>query len=218
MRRDDLLTIFKFITGDFEVAWKAITKGGGGCNYLLGLLAMIFLEWVMNICKLDETEKAHKRFFEELNLLDQRYFVRLPAPYGNKPPSFFPSPINGVPKAQVFLVMLFDLVRNGTAHSYDQVAYLADGKHLLAKMLGARPGQSLDNLESKYRERHLTSEFDGDGVLTTVHSGLLYLDLKKAFAEAHLPHLLPGMESRRKKKKDPYLLTTSQLKGALPTA
>jgi len=140
MRRDDLLTIFKFITGDFQVAWKAITKAGGGCNYILGLQAMIFLEWIMNICKLNETGKAHKRFFEKLNVLDQRYFVPLPAPYRNNPPSLFPSPINGVPKGQVFLVMLFDLVRNGTAHSYDQIAFLADGKHLLAKMLGARPG------------------------------------------------------------------------------
>jgi hypothetical protein len=217
MRRDDLLTIFKFITGDFEATWKAITKGGGGCNYLLGLHAMIFLEWIMNICKLDNTGKAHKKFFEELKMLDQRYFVRLPAPYRSKPPSFFPSPISGMPKAQVFLVMLFDLVRNGTAHSYDQVAFLADGKHLLAKMLGARPHQSLDNLEAKYRTRHLTTESDGDGLVTTIHSGLLYLDLKKAFNDAHLSSLLPGIESGRKKKKDPYLLTTSQLKGVLPT-
>ena len=84
-------------------------------------------------------------------------------------------------------------------------------------MLGARPHQSLDNLEAKYRTRHLTTESDGDGLVTTIHSGLLYLDLKKAFNDAHLSSLLPGIESGRKKKKDPYLLTTSQLKGVLPT-
>jgi hypothetical protein len=215
MRRDNLLTIFKFITGDFETAWKAITSDGGGGNYLLGLQATIFLEWIMNICKLDKTGAAHKEFFKQLEVLDQRYFVRLPGPYRDKTPSFFPSPIRGVPKSQVFLVMLFDLIRNGTAHSYDQVAILADGKHYLPKLLGVRPGQSLDSVEAKYRKRHLTSESDPDGVVTTIHAGIFYLDLKKAFNKAHLSRLLTGMDSGRKKK-EPYLLKTPDLERVLP--
>jgi hypothetical protein len=87
------------------------------------------------------------------------------------------------------LSALWDLIRNGNAHEYQDIfVTLTDGKHWTLGLLGVKYKCSLAAL-SKERSslRHLTYCLDQAGDLTlTVHPRALFLDISAAVRNANL--------------------------------
>lgn len=180
--------VFSFITNDFESAWNCLAtrvgEGVGRGNFMFALQATILLEWASRLCKTNPT--ALRDLANQLDARQPRYFRRMPAEV-QRPPRKFTLPNLGEPNTQL-LTFIFDLVRNGQSHRYQQIsAELVDGS-VFAFTLG---GAGHDNLLEKLAigggsDRHLTLEID-DGVgWLFVDSGMLYWDIKTAIQNAQL--------------------------------
>jgi len=112
--------IFRYIVGDFQDAWNALTARPGKCigggNYMFALLAMILLEFASRVCTQDSTGKKLKDLTKALAHIDDRYFIPIPGTCEGPPISEFTLP--GQRPQSHLLGMMFDLIRNGKAHQY----------------------------------------------------------------------------------------------------
>jgi hypothetical protein len=129
--------VYQFICNDFETAWNGIAnspvgQGWGGGNFLFAAQAMILLEWVCRLCAGDATGNALADFSRCLHDIRPAYFIGLPTRIGgNASDVLLPTP----PPTQLrvdetpLLWLLFDVVRNGLIHQYQQIlSELPDGK------------------------------------------------------------------------------------------
>ena len=117
--------VFSFITNDFESAWNCLAARKeddvGRGNFMFALQATILLEWASRLCERDAN--ALSDLARELRTLRPRYFLSMP---GESSLPGFVLPNIGAPKTQL-LTFIFDLVRNGQSHRYQQIsASLAD--------------------------------------------------------------------------------------------
>lgn len=106
------------------------------------------------------------------------------------------------------LSILFDLIRNGLAHQYQQIiANLNDGKHFYIKLTGPKFGYSFINSRSQ-PNTHLDYVMDSDSDLElTVFPNILFIDLKDAVDNSGLlernlqfNYLSRGQKQDNKKK------------------
>ena len=208
--------IFKFITGDFEAAWNGLagTADSHRGNFLFALLAMILLEWVCRLCS--NEANALLDFSKALQQIEPRYFTQLDD--GIKSPGFT-LPGVGPDPLKNLLSALWDLIRNGNAHEYQDIfVALTDGKHWALRLLGVDHGHSLHVVgEKRSSLRHLTCSFDRDGDLAlTVHPGVLFLDIRDAVRNSSLLNrgLVPKPFARPRNQKE-YQFSSTQLKEAL---
>jgi hypothetical protein len=181
--------LYQFIVNDFESAWEAMeAQGSPGGNFLFARQAMALLELACRACYSNKT--ALRDLSRELHLLEPRYFTVLPATFpgddhrrGFRLPSW-----RAYPNRQL-LWALFDLIRNGQAHQYQQMLVrLQDGKIFGITLTGVERGRPLASARSASRvQRHLGYRTYPNGDLwMVVLPELLYLDLKDAITASRV--------------------------------
>jgi hypothetical protein len=181
-------TIINFIIGDFESAWDAIAHLPGPIprgNFLFAMQVLTLLEVACRLCKQDK--KAHQDFSKELAKRDPRYFTPLPGVC--QYPKEFDLPSQSATPACELIAVLFDLIRNGQAHQYQQIRVELEGKknfqfsltgaehqlYLHRSFAGGRPAQ------------HLAAQVDEDGdIWITVCTDILFLDIRDSIRAANL--------------------------------
>jgi hypothetical protein len=148
--------------------------------------AMILLEWAARLAADDRTGGALLAFSCELQKIEPKYFTQLPggAP---RPKEFLLPTVAPVNPERQLIWALFDLIRNGQAHQYQQIpVWLRDGKALSIALSGATFGFQLATAQSR-RKEHLGYKGDSSGnVWLLVRTDLLFLDLKDAVERSAL--------------------------------
>lgn len=176
--------IYDFIIGDFEQLWNSLSSVQGAIsrgNFAFALLDMILVEFISRFCKFDTTGNMLSKLSDCLYNTDKRYFGKVAGWEGLKSNSEFTIPFK-FQEGKEILCLLFDLIRNGEAHQYQQiVADLQDGV-MLVRISGADFGLNLSKIGS--RSGHLDVQISQNSgktvVLIQFRPELLFLDLKKA--------------------------------------
>jgi hypothetical protein len=182
-------TIFQFIVGDFEDAWDAIAgvasvRNRG--NFMFARQAMVLLEWAARLAASDVSGVAISDFSSELNKIEPKYFTQLPG--GAPRPKDFQLPfVTPANSERQLLWALFDLIRHGQAHQYQQIPVeLSDGKVFWIALSGAVSGFELSTAHSR-RNEHLGYKEDRSGnVWLLVRPDVIFLDLKTAVERSSL--------------------------------
>lgn len=129
-------TLFGFLRDDFASIWDALcasqAESSNGANFTLGLLATVLLELCSRIAS--SSDHAYRWFSDALGEEDPRYYAELPFE-SNLPRRFKLPAASVVPPERQLLSVIFDLVRNGQAHQYQQVVGLLDDGRLLGIQL-----------------------------------------------------------------------------------
>lgn len=187
--------IIDFIIGDFEATWEALTVLSGAKsrgNFLFARQAMTLLEVACRLCNSDTTRSALDDLSAEIERRDKRYFTVLPGPCwapNLRTRGAFKLPSRGLNPDSQLIAAIFNLVRNGQAHQYQQMrAVLADGKQFRFSLTGAEYGLSLDKVFAAGRPaQHLSASSDMNGdIWMTLRTDVLFLDLRDAVNNAKL--------------------------------
>ena len=123
--------IFQFIIGDFRAAWNALTtiprrkiRDRSRGNFMFARQAMNLLEAAALLCSADPGSRtvpctgALKGFSDALHEIDPLYFTELPGPCSD--PRDFRLPFRGSSPRSEMIWAMYDLIRNGLAHQYQQ--------------------------------------------------------------------------------------------------
>lgn len=186
-------TMFRFMVGDFRDAWDALaTNPAPGLhrgNYMFGRQAMALLERASRLCASDATGAALRDLTTELERIESRYFTLLPGSCAADSPEFrLPATATAAPEQQL-LHAIFDLVRQGHAHQYQQiVATLTDGKKFGMPLTGADHGLTIAAAAAAPRPvNNLAYGRDADGDLVLViRTDRLFLDIEEAIKASRL--------------------------------
>lgn len=182
-------TIFQFIVQDFEDTWNSLSwnpSARGRGNFMFALHAMILLEFASRLCFTDASENALRGLSEALFGTEQKYSTQLPGVCADF--QEFDLPYHNT-KGDELLWLLFDLVRNGQAHQYQQmIVNLNDGKHFQIGLTGADIGQHLQYVSMRSRPtEHLAYRVGPDGDLfLVVRTDCVFLDVKNAIDKSGL--------------------------------
>ncbi len=185
-------TLLHFVIGDFETAWDAIAgvpDPASRGNFMFGQQAMVLLELACRLCKSDGTGAALDDFSRELKKRDPRYFWPLPGfVWAPRTPVPFLLPCDSNGHYGHLLAAIFNLVRNGQAHQYQQMrAVLASGESFLIILTGAKRGRFLRTVLANGRPSdHLLHTDDGVDLWLKVRSDVLFLDIRDAVRSAGL--------------------------------
>jgi hypothetical protein len=212
--------MFTFITSDFEDTWNALARDAsakGRGNFMFALHSMILLEWACRLCATDLTGKWIIILSSELHKIEPKYFTVLPGTC-RLPNEFALPSMSGKPETEL-LSAIFDLIRNGQAHQYQQIlAQLSDGVAFILILTGAAPGRELDKVRGAGRVKdHLGVRRDGGGLGLKIRPDWLYLDIKDAITRAGLPTsgLTFKYLERPGGSKTHYQYDSAKLEGAL---
>src|SRR5207249_3509317 len=100
--------------------------------------------------------------------------------------SGFTLPNDGAPETEL-LGALFDLLRNGHGHQYQQVmAHLSGGGDLVLSVAKVVGPARISELSSASRSGHLVFERAGPDMVLRVRPDLLFLDFRGAITRARL--------------------------------
>jgi len=220
-----VVTLFDFIIGDFEDTWDALAARPGNLhrgNFLFARQAMTLLEVACRLCYSDGTGQTLKRFAAELARRDKRYFTILPSSCWtpSSPPEFWLPSQSSNPESEL-IAALFDLIRNGQAHQYQQIRVrLADGKDFQFALTGAEHGLFLaQTLAAGRPTDHLRAHKMTNGDLwVTVLTDVLFLDIREAVRSANLLNgsLTLSFLSRPRSSGSPhYQFSTTNLEASL---
>ena len=191
-------TLRQFIVSDFRTAWDAVASvpgSDGRGNFMFARQAMSLIELASRLCVIDSTRTALTDLGNELHSIEPRYFAAMPGPCARPGhrgkaiewalPSY--GAYGAAPESQL-LWALFDLVRNGQAHQYQQIMVeLSDGKVFGVTLTGAEYGRTLGLVQQSRPRDHLKPEDDGDGSLwLRVYPDVLFLDFDAAIARARI--------------------------------
>jgi len=183
----DAATILDFAMGDFETAWNAVAtrkESVNRGNFMFALQAMVLLEVASHICM---GSPNADRFSLALSKRNPGYFTKLP--WRCRKPKGLTLPYRGTEPQRQLLHILFDLVRNGQAHQYQQIVVtIENGQHFSVTLTGADYGRSLDSVLKDTRPPdHLRADIDEHrDVWMTVRPDVLYLDIREAVRVADL--------------------------------
>jgi hypothetical protein len=201
--------IYHFITGDFIACWDSLAgnldPGIGRGNFMFARQAMNLLEFACRLYEDDSTGQARVDFSNELNSIEPKYFTRLPTICATTKGFTLPHLENR--SGDLLLWSLFDLIRHGLAHQYQQIiADLNDGHHFFVQLTGATPGRTLSTVENPRPNDHLgyCSDEDGD-VAIRICPEILFIDFDNAINRSNLlgrnlnfDYLSRGGQSNRK--------------------
>jgi hypothetical protein len=142
--------IHDFIVKDFIGAWDSITMNPdpaiGRGNFMFGRQAMNLLEFVSMLCSKDSSHTSLSDYSEELFKIDSKYFTKVPGKCTST--RKLTLPYVGIKNGDHLLWALFDLIRNGLAHQYQQIMVeLKDGKAFIVTLTGADHGRSLTTIQ-----------------------------------------------------------------------
>jgi len=191
----DPRTLLQFVIGDFETAWDAVAGQADPAsrgNFMFGKQAMALLELACRICKGDPSGAALADFGKELYARDPRYFWKLPgpvwAPAARTRADLTLPKFGGVDPHSHLLAAIFNLIRNGQAHQYQQMrAVLSDGSNFWITLTGAVRGLFLRDIPERGRPSgHLSHFDDGTDLWVTVRPEILFMDVRDAVKSARL--------------------------------
>jgi hypothetical protein len=183
----------------------------GGANFLFALMAMLLLEWACRLCKTDSRGRALPAFSQALNSINANYFVTLPGSV-QTPRDFALPSIPGMASPPL-IWMLYDLLRQGQAHHYQQlVLHLADA-HVYVKLVGQPYRPMPRRLHGRWHlsqfsaghASHLEFERDDNNELfPRVMPEVMFLEINEAASRPRLlerpvrsdPFLRPGTNSK----------------------
>src|SRR5262249_27699432 len=146
-------------------------------------------EFTCRLCASETSNMALKAFSEELSKIDKRYFTRITGLDISSEREFV-LPYIGTQTRDFLICALFDLIRNGLAHQYQQILVkMGDSRFLGITLSG--PGQSvfLSTVQKASRKKmnHLKLKRDKRGdCWLTISPARLFLDFKKAFDNAKM--------------------------------
>lgn len=179
-----LKDIYDNITGDFESLWNTLSSDKASKyrgNFTFALLDMILLEVISRVCKLDKSGNLLREFADCLYCSDKRYFGVINGWSGLKQNSDYTIPYKSQEGKEV-LSFLFDLIRNGQAHQYQQIVVKLKDCSIVVTIYGAIFGVNLKTVNN--RSKHLDVKFANNGennlVLIDFRPEIFYLDLTKA--------------------------------------
>lgn len=209
--------IFSFIVGDFRCAWDALAETpectcGSRGNFMFALQATVLLEWLCRLCVSDPA--ALQDFFNELQKIEPKYFTLLDDEV--EVPRDFKLPGPQPPKH--LLSALYDLIRNGNAHEYQNIVVtLTDGRKWAVGLLGVKHLSSLSVVAAnRSNSRHLSYFFDSVGdLMLIVHPGVLFLDLCEAAQKANLLSRGLAITPLFRPRKSGYRFNLNQLEQSL---
>jgi hypothetical protein len=93
---------------------------------MFGFMAMNLLEFICRLCQTDPNKKALLDFSNELNRIEPKYFTHLPNDskasklLGINRSGFTLPYLDPNNNDNLLLTAIYDLIRNGVAHQYDQ--------------------------------------------------------------------------------------------------
>jgi len=217
-------TLLQFIESDFESAWDSLAENptvGGRGNFMFAMQTMILLEVACRLCGSDTSGSAHNAFSSEIAARDRRYFTSLPGPCFT--PKDFRLPHVGSDPASELIAALFDLIRNGHAHQYQQIrVQLNDGIDFQVSLTGASFCAYLSRTLAEGRPSdHLSMHRTRNGdIWIIVRPDVLYLDFRESIRAANLlgRGLCLKYISRPKIQSQRYQFSGSQLVSALSAA
>jgi hypothetical protein len=182
-----LYQIYDFIVKDFRGAWDSIAANPnqsiGRGNFMFARQVMSLLEFAARCY--GRNAKLCKRFSDELFKIEPKYFTSLPrtaAPFNQD----FELP--RIRKRNILLWSLFDLIRNGLAHQYQQILVkLTDGKHFYITLYGAAYHRYLSNAKTLQSPTHLGYAINAEHDLKLLlDPGILFLHLEDAVLKSDL--------------------------------
>jgi hypothetical protein len=185
-------TLFDFIVGDFEATWEALAAtwepGQSGGNFLFARQAMSLLELCCRVASADPTGGALAAYGSALESIEPRYFTLLPGRVPAPRHFVLPSRAGCTTPNQQLLWALFDLLRHGHAHLYQQTPVkLTDGTMFGVSLDGVGWGSTLSTMTTERRHQaHLALYLEDGAIWLAVLPGALFLDLRDAARQASL--------------------------------
>jgi hypothetical protein len=188
-------TLFQFVCADFRKAWDAMASvdfdTGVGGNFMFAGQAMTLLELICRVAAADESGDTLAEFSAQLVRRDPNLFTWLPGGPPENPRHFtLPSSSGaGEPKRWQLISVLFDLIRNGQAHQYQQIPVtLTDGAVLNISISGVQHGRLLSTIVAEPGRRsveHLMIHRQETGDFwVNVHPEVLFLDFEAGAIDA----------------------------------
>lgn len=160
---------------------------------------MNLLEFAASVCVGDKSGKMISNFSNELNKIESKYFVHMSLKI--KLSKEFDLPFLNQDRNNL-LSLLFDLVRHGLAHQYQQIIVsLKNGKRFYVSLTGADTSRWIDKASQLDSSTHLSNKIDSDGDLRlTVRPEILFLDFEDAIVKSKLLGIIsfPYLSRRRK--------------------
>ena len=180
--------IVSFLVGDFEATWDSLAANPAPQyrgNFAFAMQSMILLEVACRVCDSDSSGSSLRVLSEELAKRERRYFTTIPLSVSL--PKKFQLPHVSPDPSRELLAVLFDLVRNGQAHQYQQMrAKLSDGVEFGISITGAESGAILSRTFAAGRPRdHLQLSGKQDRWLT-FRPDVFFLDVCDSVAAANL--------------------------------
>ena len=186
--------IFDFIIGDFRDAWDALAavskrKARHRGNFMLARQAMNLLEAASRLCSTDSgsidipCKGALKHFSDALHAIDKKYFTELPGPCADL--RDFRLPFRASKPGSELLWAMFDLIRHGLAHQYQQtIVELTDPGppkvHFGIELTGVAPNLTLDRAAKRRPRKHLGYRWQNGDLWLHVRTDRLFVDLERA--------------------------------------
>ncbi len=163
-----------------------------------------------------------KDFTLALNDIDPLYYTSLPGVCCNGDAEFDLPSVSGLQPSTQLLWALFDLIRNGQAHQYQQILLkpLLDGAGFVIALTGLCESWALSRILASGRAtEHLCYERDKDNDLVLhVRTEWLFLDIKHAIESANLLRRIPQLTLaflQRPRSKAHYQFTSAALEASL---
>jgi hypothetical protein len=184
--------ILQFIIADFKGTWDSVSmnpnKDIGRGNFMFGCQAMTLLEFVPRLSS-DNSGKSLSNFSLELHKIEQKYFTSMPSKCAKL--KDFDLPSIDKSKNDPLISCLFDLIRHGLAHQYQQIiANLKDKKDFVIKLTGPDFNRYLEYVKSSRPINHLSYHIDQAGdVILTVSPEVLFLDLEEVINKSKISNI-----------------------------
>ncbi len=182
-------SIYQFIKGDFTSLWDSLALNknpSNGGNFTFALLDMILLEFVARYCSADKSGKAITDFSSKLNEIEPKYFTEIPNFSASKTIKKLRLPsLNG--NYNELIHLLFDLIRNGQAHHYQQIIADLNDTRLVITISGrVTVPNRLEGLllseakEYNFRNEHLGLNHSKDCTFISFRPEVFFLDITRA--------------------------------------
>jgi len=200
--------MYDAIVGDFVGAWNALvgTKHASGRgNFMFARQAMTLLEWGARLATGGRRRAEYLAMSKRLFEIEPRYFTLLPGNCADN--EEFHLPKSGDHGPRQLLWAMFDLIRNGGAHQYQQLTVGLANRRRFAISIANGPVQGPQLGTVRRQSWHLSYHSQRGVVWLLVAPDTLFMDIKEAIDAAGLPssalrfHYLPrGGDYRRKRK------------------
>jgi hypothetical protein len=166
--------IYNFIIDDFKACWNSLANNCDPTinrgNFMFGRQAMNLLEFACRLYQSDPSGHARIDFSSELIVLNLS--TLLPSPTTSTK-GFILSHLGNI-NSDVLLWSLFDPIRHGLAHQYQQIIVdLNDGHHCFVQLTGASAGRNLNNVRTTRPQDHLGYFSDNDGDIGIINTNLI---------------------------------------------